>query len=54
VGRATCARGASVIEFMCARLLADGKLRDASLLVVLAYAGLRRQETLAVTGIFRG
>jgi hypothetical protein len=28
----------SVIEVMRARLLADGKLRDATLLVVLAYA----------------
>ena len=38
----------SVIEVMRARLLDDGKLRDASLLVVLAYAGLRPQEALAL------
>ncbi len=38
----------SVIEVMRARLLADGKLRDATLLVVLAYAGLRPQEALAL------
>jgi integrase len=33
---------------MRARLLADGRLRDATLLVVLAYAGLRPQEALAL------
>ena len=33
---------------MRAQLLADGKLRNASLLVVLAYAGLRPQEALAL------
>jgi integrase len=33
---------------MRARLLADGKQRDATLLVVLAYAGLRPQEALAL------
>src|SRR3954452_39357 len=38
----------SVIEGMRARLLAAGGLRDASLLVVLAYAGLRPQEALAL------
>jgi integrase len=38
----------SVIEVMRARLLAVGELRDASLLVVLAYAGLRPQEALAL------
>ena len=38
----------SVIEVMRARLLADGRLRDATLLVVLAYAGLRPQEALAL------
>ena len=38
----------SVIEVMRARLLEDGRLRDASLLVVLAYAGLRPQEALAL------
>src|SRR4051812_37992047 len=38
----------SVIEVMRARLHADGRLRDATLLVVLAYAGLRPQEALAL------
>src|SRR4051812_5191115 len=38
----------SVIEVMRARLLAHGRLRDATLLVVLAYAGLRPQEALAL------
>jgi integrase len=38
----------SVIEVMRARLLTDGRLRDATLLVVLAYAGLRPQEALAL------
>src|SRR5690349_1156176 len=38
----------SVIEVMRARLLEHGRLRDASLLVVLAYAGLRPQEALAL------
>jgi integrase len=38
----------SLIEVMRARLLADGRLRDATLLVVLAYAGLRPQEALAL------
>src|SRR3954466_4065153 len=38
----------SVIEVMRARLLEAGRLRDASLLVVLAYAGLRPQEALAL------
>src|SRR4051794_41300157 len=33
---------------MRARLLAEGRLRDATLLVVLAYAGLRPQEALAL------
>ena len=33
---------------MRARLLEAGRLRDASLLVVLAYAGLRPQEALAL------
>jgi integrase len=33
---------------MRARLLADGRRRDATLLVVLAYAGLRPQEALAL------
>ena len=38
----------SLIEVMRARLLDDGQLRDATLLVVLAYAGLRPQEALAL------
>ena len=38
----------SLIEVMRARLLAEGRLRDATLLVVLAYAGLRPQEALAL------
>jgi integrase len=38
----------SVIEVMGARLLADGKLRDATLLAVLACAGPRPQEALAL------
>src|SRR3954464_13492316 len=38
----------SVIEVMRARLLEAGRLRDASLLVMLAYAGLRPQEALAL------
>jgi integrase len=38
----------SAIEVMRARLLADGKLRDGTLLVVLAYAGLPPQEALAL------
>ncbi len=38
----------SLIEVMRARLLADGRLRDATLLVVLGYAGLRPQEALAL------
>ena len=33
---------------MRARLLEDGRLRDATLLSVLAYAGLRPQEALAL------
>jgi integrase len=38
----------SLIEVMRARLLVDGRLRDATLLVVLGYAGLRPQEALAL------
>src|SRR3954452_24526094 len=38
----------SVIEVMRARLLAGGRLCDATLLGVLAYAGLRPQEALAL------
>src|SRR3954464_11897748 len=38
----------SVIEVMRARLLADGRSRDATLLAVLAYAGLRPPEALAL------
>jgi integrase len=38
----------SLIEVMRARLLAGGRLRDATLLVVLGYAGLRPQEALAL------
>lgn len=38
----------SMIEVMRARMLEGGRLRDASLLVVLAYAGLRPQEALAL------
>src|SRR4051794_40839494 len=40
----------SVIEVMRARLLADGRLRDATLLVVLPYAGLRPQEASGSNG----
>jgi integrase len=38
----------SLIEVMRARLLAEGRLRDATLLVVLGYAGMRPQEALAL------
>src|SRR3954464_10366602 len=38
----------SLIEVMRAKLLADGRLRDATLLVVLGYAGTRPQEALAL------
>ena len=38
----------SLIEVMRARLLEQDRLRDATLLVVLAYAGLRPQEALAL------
>ena len=38
----------SLIEIMRARLLEEGRLRDAALLGVLAYAGLRPQEALAL------
>jgi integrase len=38
----------SLIEIMRARLLAEGRLRDATLLVVLGYAGLRPQEALGL------
>src|SRR3954454_16168390 len=38
----------TLIEIMRARLLEEGKLRDATLLSVLAYAGLRPQEALAL------
>src|SRR5215217_2864641 len=38
----------TLIEVMRARLLEQDKLRDATLLAVLAYAGLRPQEALAL------
>jgi integrase len=38
----------ALIEVMRARLLGQGKLRDATLLAVLAYSGLRPQEALAL------
>jgi integrase len=38
----------AIVELMRARLLDEGRLRDATLLVVLAYAGLRPQEALAL------
>src|SRR5215210_7894961 len=38
----------TLIEIMRARLLEEDKLRDATLLSVLAYAGLRPQEALAL------
>src|SRR3954468_16889028 len=38
----------SLIEIMRARRRAEGRLRDATLLVVLAYAGLRPQQALAL------
>ena len=37
-----------LVEVMRARMLEDGRPRDATLLVVLAYAGLRPQEALAL------
>jgi len=37
-----------VVERMRAQLRADGRLRDAALVAVLAYAGLRPQEALAL------
>ena len=41
----------SLIEVTRATLLADGRLRDATLLVVLGYAGMRPQEALALSGV---
>src|SRR4051812_27805307 len=38
----------SLIEVMRAKLLGEGRLRDATLLVVLGYAGLRPQEALGL------
>lgn len=38
----------TLIELMRARLLEDGRMRDVTLLGVLAYAGLRPQEALAL------
>src|SRR4051794_6267576 len=38
----------SLVEVMRTGLLSDGRLRDATLLVLLAYAGLRPQEALAL------
>ncbi len=40
--------GPSVIEHIRAQLLEDGRVRDATLVVLLAYAGLRPQEALAL------
>ena len=39
----------ATIEQLRAALLRDGRLRDATLISVLAYAGLRPQEALALT-----
>ncbi len=46
--RAVAPPSLGVVERMRAQLLADGRQRDATLLVVLAYAGLRPQEALAL------
>ena len=43
-----CRRSRRRVEAMRARLLEQGELRDATLLAVLAYAGLRPQEALAL------
>jgi integrase len=46
--RAVAPPSVALVERMRARLLADGRQRDATLLVILAYAGLRPQEALAL------
>ncbi len=46
--RAVVPPSVALVERMRARLLADRRQRDATLLVVLAYAGLRPQEALAL------
>jgi integrase len=46
--RAVAPPSVALVERMRARLLADGRQRDATLLAVLAYAGLRPQEALAL------
>jgi integrase len=46
--RAVVAPSLALVERMRAQLLADGRQRDATLLAVLAYAGLRPQEALAL------
>jgi integrase len=48
--RAVAAPSLAVVERMRAHLLADRRRRDATLLVVLAYAGLRPQEALPCRG----
>jgi len=46
--RAVAPPSVALVERMRAQMLADRRQRDATLLVVLAYAGLRPQETLAL------
>ena len=46
--RAVAPPSVALVERMRAQLLADRRQRDATLLVVLAYAGLRPQEALAL------
>ena len=46
--RAVAPPSVALVERMRARLLADRRQRDATLLAVLAYAGLRPQEALAL------
>jgi integrase len=46
--RAVTPPSVALVERMRARLLADRRQRDATLLVVLAYAGLRPQEALGL------
>jgi site-specific recombinase XerC len=48
--RAVAPPSVALVERMRARLLADRRQRHATLLAVLAYAGLRPQEALALPG----
>ena len=43
----------ALIEVMRAQLLEENQLRDATLLVVLAYAGLRRRRRSRSNGVTR-